>query len=139
MKYLQLDCYQTSDGKFTFTPVNKIVPNERTSTRDFLRENNPKFLEWSSTKLRHKAWLAGNSKRYAEWVAKNSHNVTSKIVGKVDIEYDGRLKEWMIKKAILEALNDKRNYIKVEPQSNKDKPAHKQMVYTKEFSFKKVE
>jgi hypothetical protein len=139
MKTLELKVYITSEGKYTAEPVNKMRPNPNVSTRDYVRATNPNSVNLSSNELRHKAWRAGRTQGYANWVAKNSHIVTSKVAGIAYIEYDGRMKEWMIKNAIIRALNNKKSSIEVEPLSNARKPAIEHTIYVKEFTFKNVD
>jgi hypothetical protein len=135
MKTLKLTVYVTSDGEFVDEPVNETRPNLSASMRNYFREKNPEIAEWSAKNLRNRAFRAKKTRDYANWLFRNSHMVTSEVLGTACIEYDGRLKEREVKRAIIRALNEGKNYVKIPLSSNAQKPAIEHVVYTQIFAF----
>ena len=86
-------------------------------------------------KFRHKLWRFGKSETFAQWSELHKKLVKCEFFGTATAEYDGRLRESSVKCAILKALENGKREFEVYPLSNKDKPAHLQMVYVKDFQF----
>ena len=134
MASLRIDIYKSEDGVFTLSNEPRYVSGN-TSTRDYVKFKHPELADKSSAELKNKAYRFGKTKAYSDWVDENTQTYTPVKVGVASLDYDGRLKEWMVKRAILTALNNGVTQIEVEPLSNINKPAHERMVYIKDFIY----
>lgn len=133
MKNLEVTIYKTSEGKFSLK--NESYTTCKKSVMDFLNETDPSTIGKSSRELKNRRYRAGKSSAYMDYIKKHSYIVSCEVAGLASINYDGRLKETTIKLGIISALNEGSKSIKVEPEANKNKPAHKHMLYVQSFNF----
>lgn len=135
MTTIEFEVYKSEDGSFSRKSETRTA---NPSTRHYLMstmsdEEKQAFLSRSSKQNKQRLYRAGKSEGYRQYCEENKTVYNSFLYGKVTAEYDGRLREGSVIVAILHALKDNSQTMRVEPASNANKPAHLQMVYIKEF------
>ena len=140
MKNLQFNVFKNTNGIISSQKHEDYY--ELPSPMKYLATHEPNKLEqWSKLpgkKYRHKLWRFGKTETFKNWAEQNKRLITSKLFGTVKTEFDGRLCESSVKIAIIQALNQGKREFEVFPKSNKNKPAHLQMVYVKDFQFTEI-
>ena len=142
MKTTTFNIYKDSIGILRLEPFEKTMPNE--DWEQYLRETDQsdradRLLAMSSRKRSPKVWKIRKSKPFAEWQQGKTVTITSHLYGMASADYDGRIPEWRIKAAIIEAVKYGESEARYYPASNAKKPAHEHIVYVFGFNFKKVE
>lgn len=138
---IKFDVYRDSRGVLSLE--KKEYSYENQDWELFLKETGQndrceRLLSMSSRKRSPKVWKLRKSDSFKEWSKNNIVQVSSSLYGVVSCEYDGRLREYAIKYAVLDALKFGEKEARVYPESNKNKPAHLHMVYVFTFDFVKV-
>ena len=83
-----------------------------------------------------KLYRLRNTPTFIKWSEENKVVVTSELLATCEADVDGRLNESDVRVAMMNAFQNKEQFAKVYPRSNKNKPPHEWLVYTFLFSVK---
>ena len=142
MKTTEFTIYKDTTGTLRLDNFTTTYPNNNWA--QFLEDTHQedgleRLYSMSSRKRSPRISKIRRSAAFIEWQKGKDITVTSKPYGTAVANYDGRIPEWAIKRAILEAIKHGEKEARYYPSSNATKPAHERMVYVFGFGFKKAE
>lgn len=142
MKTTEFTIYKDTTGTLRLDNFTTTYPNN--DWGQFLKDTNQaerleRLCSMSSRKRSPRIWKIRKSAAFIEWQKGKYITVTSKPYGTAGADYDGRIPELAIKRAILEAIKYGEKEARYYPSSNATKPAYERTVYVFGFWFKKAE
>lgn len=140
MKTTTFNIYKSTDGQLRLDNHTSTYKNE--DWEQYLKDTNQterleRLLSMSSRKRSPKIWKLRKSQDFLQWQEGRDITITSELYGVASADHDGRVPEWGIKKAILEALRYGEKEARYYPTSNANKPAQERLVYVFNYTFKK--
>ncbi len=140
MKTTTFTIYKDSLGFFRAENYTATMQNH--DWTQFLKETNPAQLErWlamSSRKRSPKVCRLYKTESFKNWQKGKDIVVTSKPFAVATANHDGRVPEWGIKHAILEAVKYNESEARYYPSSNANKQAHQRLVYVFAYNLQLI-
>ena len=140
MKTTSFNIYKSTDGvlrldNYTATYLNWDWEQylEETGQIERLERLNSMSSRQRSPRVRR----IRQTEAFLKWQQGKDITVTSSLYGVATAEYDGRIPEWRIKYAILDAIRNNETEARYYPRSNENKPAHERLVYVFDFNLER--
>lgn len=138
MKTTTFNVYKSTDGRLRLDNYTATYKNE--DWEQYLKDTDQaerleRLLSMSSRKRSPKIWKLRKSLDFLQWQLGKDITISSELYGVASADHDGRVPEWGIKRAILEALRYGEKEARYYPTSNDKKPAQEQLVYVFHYTF----
>lgn len=136
---VEINIYKDNLGGLHYTPQNYEYNSqdwERYLSESGQMERLERLKSMRSKVRTPKVYRLRNTPTFIEWSERNKVVVTSELFATCEADVDGRLNESDVRVAMMNAFQNKEQFAKVYPRSNKNKPPHEWLVYEFLFSVK---
>lgn len=136
---VELNIYKDNFGRLQYTSQNYEYCSqdwERYLSESGQMERLERLKNMRSKDRSPKLYRLRKTPSFIKWSEEHKVVVTSTLFATCVADVDGRLNKSDVRVALMNAVQDKEQFAKVYPRSNKNKPPHEWLVYVFLFSVK---